>query len=155
MLGFFMANIYLIDGNNLIGKIPHIHVLQKKDKQGSRDKLAAVIDRAFLSKNIDVQLFFDGFPGIAIKSSKIKIYYSNEKTADDIIKQAISDLNNYKLATVVSSDLNVQEFAKVCGCKIIKAEDFYSEYLKKNDKIEEEDIQKSISDDEIKRMFGV
>ena len=42
---------YVIDGNNLIGKIGSLHKLQNKDKQGSREKLAFILERYFSGKN--------------------------------------------------------------------------------------------------------
>jgi predicted RNA-binding protein with PIN domain len=53
---------YIIDGNNLIGKIPSLNILQKKDKQGSREKLAFMVDNYFSQKNAKVFLHFDGHP---------------------------------------------------------------------------------------------
>ena len=42
-----MIKKYIIDGNNLIGKISELWSIQKKDKQLSRVKLAKVIDQYF------------------------------------------------------------------------------------------------------------
>ncbi len=39
---------YIIDGNNLIGKIASLMNLQKKDKQASREKLIYILDRYFV-----------------------------------------------------------------------------------------------------------
>ncbi len=41
---------YIIDGNNLIGKIKRFSSLQKKDKQTAREKLAFYVDRYFIFK---------------------------------------------------------------------------------------------------------
>jgi hypothetical protein len=42
---------FIIDGNNLIGKIKSLMDLQKKDKQASREKLVLILDRYFLAKS--------------------------------------------------------------------------------------------------------
>ena len=56
---------YIIDGNNLIGKIKHFSNIQKKDKQAAREKLALFLDRYFISKKAKVTLHFDGFENLA------------------------------------------------------------------------------------------
>ena len=57
---------YIIDGNNLIGKIPSLMNLQKKDKQASREKLVYMLDRYFIQKKVNVTLHLDGHPGARI-----------------------------------------------------------------------------------------
>ena len=49
---------YMIDGNNLIGKIKFLNQLQLKEKQSSREKLVFIVDNFFTGKNIKVLLFF-------------------------------------------------------------------------------------------------
>ena len=44
---------YLIDGNNVIGKIHSLANLQKKDKQASREKLVHLVDRFFANKKVE------------------------------------------------------------------------------------------------------
>jgi predicted RNA-binding protein with PIN domain len=41
---------YIIDGNNLIGKIKSFNQLQKKNKQQCREKLAFLLSRYFSKK---------------------------------------------------------------------------------------------------------
>jgi len=100
-------------------------------------------------------LHFDGFPGIGIKLNKGKIYYSRSKKADFEIKQEIERANNPRLLTVVTSDHEIQNFAKVCGCKIIKSEYFRNLLFQNKEPNTEEEIEKTISNDEMKKLFGV
>jgi predicted RNA-binding protein with PIN domain len=150
-----MIQKYIIDGNNLIGKISDLWALQQKDKQMSRVKLVKIIDQYFNNKNVKVSLHFDGFAGDAIPSSSAKIYYSNNKTADSKIKQEIDSSKNPKTIAVVSSDHSVQNYAKVNSSKVFKSETFSKQLNEKKSVNSEEEISKSISDDEIKKMFGV
>ncbi len=150
-----MIKKYIIDGNNLIGKIPQIWSLQKKDKQASRVKLVSLLQLYFSKKNVNVSLHFDGFASDAIPSGKLKIKYSNNKIADVKIKEEIDLSRNSKLVAIISSDHNIQNYAKVNSCTIIKSEDFVKQLSKKKDTAAEEEINKSISNDEMKRLFGV
>ncbi len=146
---------YIIDGNNLIGKIKNLFAAQKLNPQNSREQLVHILDRYFSTKKQKLSLHFDGFPGIGIKSVKGRISYSGNKTADYEIKKEIERTNNPRLLTVVTSDHEIQNFAKVCGCKVIKSEDFKKQLFVKTDSVSEEEIAKSISTDEMKKAFGV
>ncbi len=147
---------YIIDGNNLIGKIKQIVSLQNKDKQAAREKLAFNIDKYFISKKAKVTLHFDGFENSPIKTQRIKIMYSEDKTADQKIKKQIEDSKSRKQLIVVSSDNNIKEFARVCSAKTISSEDFGFEIKKGNNINEEAERIKSIDNvDEFKRIFNV
>lgn len=150
-----MIKKYFIDGNNLIGKIKSIQKLQQIDKQASREKLAIILDRHFAGKKEKALLFFDGFQNEAIRTSKIKIRYSDNKTADDIIKNEIDIAKNPKIITVISSDHSVINYAKVSYCSVQKSEEFARELRRKENSDSEENIIKNIDDEEIKKMFGV
>ena len=84
-----MIQKYIIDGNNLIGKIKSLWKLQKSDKQMSRVKLVIMIDQHFASKKIEISLHFDGFQNDPIPSAKSKLYYSNKSSADSKIRKEI------------------------------------------------------------------
>lgn len=146
---------YIIDGNNLIGKIKSLRTLQNKSGQASREKLAFMVDNYFRGKKVKVTLNFDGFMDLAINTSKLKIHYSEKRTADDLIKQQIEMENNPRLITLISSDSNLTQFARVCRCEVILSEDFARDLTEKNEGDEEEEKKKSIGTDEIKRLFGL
>ncbi len=146
---------YFIDGNNLIGKIPSIKKLQVSDKQASREKIAFTLDRFFAKRKEKVILFLDGFQNEAIRTSKVRIRYSDNKTADDIIKQEIDLAKNPKQIIVISSDHSVMEYAKVSYCEVQKSEDFAKRMNKSKTGNKEEEIIKKIDNDEIKKLFGV
>ena len=147
---------YIIDGNNLIGKIPSLMGLQKKDKQASREKLVYILDRYFVDKKVNVTLHLDGHPGERINSSKMRIVYSENLTADEKIKLQISQSKSPRSITIVTSDSNLAQFAKVCSAKIISGEEFAAEISKSNNALDEEGIIKSINNiDEFKKLFGV
>ena len=47
------------------------------------------------------------------------------------------------------------DFAKVCSCTTITSENFAKDILRKKEDDDEESIQKSISDKEMKKLFGL
>jgi predicted RNA-binding protein with PIN domain len=147
---------FIIDGNNLIGKINSIHRLQKKDKQHSRVKLAFLIDNYFQGKNAKVTIHFDGYEQQPIKLVNCNITYSQNRIADEKIKQQIESSSNPKNILVVTSDNNLIEFARVCSCSLQKSEDFADKLKEKESDDEEERINRMSNNyDEFKRLFGV
>ena len=145
---------YIIDGNNLIGKINFLHKIQQKDKQHSREKLAFMIDNFFHEKKAKITIHFDGFKNLPIKLNQAKIVYSDSKSADDMIKKQIELANNRKNLVVITSDNNIQEFARVCSCSIIKSEEFARTIQSKKQDDEKDIIEKMKNDvEEWRELF--
>jgi predicted RNA-binding protein with PIN domain len=138
---------FIIDGNNLIGKIPSIKNLQRKNRQASREKLANLLGRYFSKGRNMVTLHFDGHVNETINVAGIKIKYSGSKTADDKI--------NPKNITVVTSDNNVAQFARVCSCQVIKSEDFSKKlFAHRHSDDEQSRIEEINNLEEFKKLFG-
>ena len=145
---------YIIDGNNVIGKIPELFKLQKSDKQRSREQLVYLLQRYFHNKKINLTLHFDGFANIPLPLSKGKIIYSENKTADSLIKENIERIKNRKNIILVTSDNELKNFGKACGCTIVSSKDF-GKVLTKGSSIDEEKLRtEEINDvEEWKRIF--
>lgn len=153
---------YIIDGNNLIGKIKSLSDIHKKDKQSSREKLIFLLERFFKNKKIKVYLHFDGFENEKLRFSKGNIIYSENQNADIKIKKQIESMSvdrygakSRKNLIIISSDNEIINFAKVCGCEIMLSENFEKLLQEKNIQDEEKSRINSISNDEIKKMFGL
>lgn len=129
---------FIIDGNNLIGKIKKLASFQENEKQFLRNKLAYMIDRHFADKKVDIFLYFDGFAGEKINVSKLKIVYSGDSSADEKIKKQIESEKNKRILVIVSSDNEIRNFAKVCGCEILSSEEFGKDLLKGSESDSEE-----------------
>jgi predicted RNA-binding protein with PIN domain len=139
---------YLIDGNNLIGKIPQ---LRKIKDNLSRDRLILLLQRYLNSSKVKLTIFFDGYPVETIKSN-LEIIFSYNKTADECIKKRIENSVRNKNLIVVSSDCEVFAYAKECGCYPIKSEEFYKKLISTNSINEDE--KPSTSDiNEFKKLF--
>lgn len=146
---------YIIDGNNLIGKIEQLRKLQMKDGQSAREKLAYMIDGYFLDRKVKITIHFDGHVRTAIRTSQAKIEYSGSHTADDMIKREIEHSKNPRNLTIISSDHELIQFASKCSCTVIQSQDFASEISRMRKRDEEESRLKGISTDEIKKLFGL
>ena len=147
---------FIIDGNNLIGKIKNIKKLQNKDRQTAREKLAYLIENYFQGKKVKVSLHFDGFQNSVIRIHGVKIIYSEDKTADEKIKTEISASKNPRNVIVITSDNNIKEFARVCSASVILSEEFSAELKKRKEINEEERKIRSIDNvEEFKKIFNV
>lgn len=140
---------YIIDGNNLIGKIKSLMDIQRKgDKQLARERLVLLLDRYFSNKKCSITLHLDGFENDKINSSSSKIIYSQKLTADEKIKNQIEHSSSRKNITVITSDNNIVQFARVCGCKVIPSEEFASMIRNMKQEDSEESRIKQINNDE-------
>lgn len=129
--------------------------LQKKDKQASREKLVYMLDRYFANKKAAVFLHLDGHPNSKINSSKMKIIYSENQTADDKIKKQISQSKSPRNIIVVTSDSNLAQFAKVCSCAVNSSDNFAAEINKSTRNLDEQSIIDSMDNiNEFKKLFG-
>lgn len=147
---------YLIDGNNVIGKSSFLKKLQSKAKQSSREKFALIVERYFVKRNAKVSLHFDGHPKGQIKIAKGKIIYSENLTADEMIKKEIERSKNPKNLVVITSDSNLKDFARKCSCKIISSEELLKQFNSSTSNEEESKrIQELDNPNEFKKLFGV
>ena len=146
---------YLIDGNNLIGKIGSIKRIQSKDKQLARERLVMLIEKYFNKRKGKVFLHFDGFQNNPLSLSKGKIIYSEKSKADKKIKEQIEITKNRRNLIVISSDHEIQDFARVCSCDVLTSEEFAKDLTSGKNINEEENRIKEMNDvEEFKKLFG-
>jgi len=145
---------YIIDGNNVIGKIPELFRLQKSDKQRSREQLVYLLQKYFANKKLNLTLHFDGFANTPLSLTKGKIIYSENKPADFFIRENIERVKNRKNIILVTSDNELVNFGKACGCTITSSKDFGMTLTKGNSEDEEKSRTEEINDvEEWKRIF--
>ena len=130
---------YIIDGNNLIGKIKHLKILQGKDKQSSRQGVINILNSFFAGKKVKITLHLDGYPGTLINLSKGKIIYSEKRTSDYMIREEIDNSKNPKHIILVTSNNALINYARANSSTVIKAEDFYTEVKSIYEKNEEQE----------------
>jgi len=147
---------YIIDGNNLIGKIKSLNKLHRKNKKQSAEKLAFIIGRNFSKKKVSVSLHFDGVQSDIIRVPGLKINYSGTVSADEKIKSEIGKSKNPKNIILVTSDINLAEFGRVCSCQVIRSEVFSNQLLSPDSSDEEKNrIEELDNPEEFKKLFGV
>ncbi len=123
--------IYIIDGHNLIPKIPGLNLKQMNDE----DMLISNLQEFSRIKQRKIEVFFDkaapGFSGIK-SAGCISVHYVPERMkADEAIinrvRRAKGHGNEINEIVVVSSDQHVQFLSKKEGAKYITSEQFEKE----------------------------
>ena len=115
----------IIDGHNLIPKIPGLHL---KDEDDEVRLIERVQEFCRLARR-QAELFFDGAPEPRANSRKsglvhvhyIKLGYSADDAIIQYVRNLGSDKDNW---TVVSSDHRIQNAATASGCKVMGSDAF-------------------------------
>jgi predicted RNA-binding protein with PIN domain len=112
----------IIDGNNLIHKIPSFKKSFVVNPDNCRRTLIEAV-KGRLRIKAKVIFVFDGHGGEKLHN----VIYSGTKTADSIIRNYIEENYNKHPLKVVSSDNEITSLAKVCGCDVSTSEKFWDE----------------------------
>lgn len=120
---------YLIDGHNLIGKLPDIKL------SDSDDEICLILRlKGWVSghKQRQVTVVFDGgvTGGIShrLSTKAITVVFAPPgKTADDLLIQRLKRLRNPRNYTLVSSDRRILDAAKIARIKHLKSEEFITQ----------------------------
>lgn len=116
---YFIMKTIIIDGNNLIHKIPVLKSLFLKDKTSSQRSLIEKV-KSKVPRNDRVIFVFDGYGDF----TGTDIHFSGSDSADLIIKKKIENFTNHRSLKVVSSDNEIKGLAIICGCDVQNSEDF-------------------------------
>jgi len=116
---------YLIDGHNLIGKMPELNLKAIDDEV----KLVKMLQRFCLVSRKSVEVYFDdappGYSGLR-QYGMVKAHFVRQgQTADDAITAHLRRLGRAAANwTLVSSDRQVQKEARSLGAQVISSEEF-------------------------------
>ncbi len=130
MMNHFKADNILIDGLNLLYKFPDLlELMYLKKLSEARERLLEILNDYVGIINIYIRVVFDGKKnhGLDIKTEcngAIEVYYSQQYTADHLIKQFIKNNLQPKLTTVVTSDKDILKYVKKHKSKIMTSENF-------------------------------
>lgn len=155
-----MAQTIIIDGYNLIHKIPHLKSLLRVSLEQTREQLFNLLSSYVVRKKIEIVLVFDGSIHRSSLSPwsnpKVRVIFSKApQKADQLIKSIVEQTKNKRLLTVVSSDREVRRFGRVCGCEIQSSDEFYRA-LKRRAKPKEEDKKdQTLSEEEVKEWLKI
>jgi predicted RNA-binding protein with PIN domain len=116
---------YLIDGNNLLGRLaPH----ELRERSG-RDGLVVKLLAFQKVTHTRIHLVFDGNPErerteVPVNPKFTILYPGEGQSADDVIEDIVRRLTDRRRFFVVSSDRAIREFAKASGVAPVTSEEF-------------------------------
>lgn len=152
---------YIIDGHNLIPKIPNVHLQDIDDEV----HLVKMLQEFCRIKRKQVEVYFDnappGSPSARNYGSVIARFIREGNTADQAIRRKLKRLGGEaRNWSVVSSDREVKDAARAARAMIISAEDFASQLLEVlgDTGIEPSDAEGKLNAQEVEdwmRIFGV
>ncbi|MEM7034040.1 MAG: NYN domain-containing protein [Chloroflexota bacterium] len=146
----------LIDGHNLIAKLPNIHL----DEADDEEKLITLLRRYQARSRFKITVFFDSGHGfhLAKKISRVSItvhYARHGSSADNLIISHLRKARNPRQIRVITSDMAIQRVAYQVQAEIISATDFVPNLIptptpipiRNDDPSTQEDI--TLSEDEV------
>ncbi|MFN4227629.1 MAG: NYN domain-containing protein [Candidatus Ratteibacteria bacterium] len=116
---------YIVDGFNVI-KTSFLKKYEKYGIEFAQEFLINILER-YKNKHglVEITVVFDGkFKPSLYQRKKIKIVFSDEKTADEKIREILENKKNKSSISVVSDDREVQEFTKILGSKSLTVSEF-------------------------------
>jgi predicted RNA-binding protein with PIN domain len=148
---------YIIDGHNLIGKIPGLRLDDLDDEQ----ELIQILQDYCQQANKEAEVYFDrsasGHARANVHGRVTARFVRSGETADQAIARHLKRLGNAAANwTVVSSDREVQAAAKRARARLIASEDF-SRDLAVSPEGEDRSDSPKVSKDEIDEwldLFG-
>jgi len=123
-----MKQQILIDGYNLLYQFPELRKRLERDAMGARDILISYLASYAAGRDFAVVVVFDGdkyTAGLTGIKQGIKIIFSKStEDADFVIKKMIHKNGGNSDLLVVSSDKEIENFAKLCRVKTILSQRF-------------------------------
>jgi uncharacterized protein len=118
--------IYLIDGHNLIGKMPDISLADPDDEEQLALRLC---QWAAENKSRQVIVIYDRgvLSGLArrLSNQQVKVFFAPPRTtADALLIKRINEVRNPQQYRLISSDRKIIDAAKVRGMRFWRSEQF-------------------------------
>ena len=121
----------LIDGHNLIGKLPNISLSDPHDEA----KLVRVLENFHAMRpHEEILVVFDpardggGWHGARSRIEGVAVRFAPRGvSADDVLARLVRDSNSPRSITVVSSDNAIRRAVRIHGAKVLRAEEFIAQ----------------------------
>ncbi|RMG51781.1 MAG: hypothetical protein D6723_09985 [Acidobacteria bacterium] len=120
--------MYLIDGNNLMGRTPGIGVMTPDARRRLLHRLAAFRNLSGHRRR-RITVVFDGAPepqfphGSSFQGVRI-LYAQPHSSADDVIRNIVAQQRDRRALTVVTSDRELYGYVRACGIRALTCEQF-------------------------------
>jgi len=147
----------LVDGYNLIYHFPELRKHMERDLEESRDQFINHISIYAREKKVDIVVIFDGdgrtfhepgnYPDIGV------VFSNHPENADQLIKRLIDCEKKSVELTVVSSDREIADYARLSGVKALSSQAFAYLMDQRPDRDIEKKYDHSMSEEELKEWM--
>ena len=152
---------YIIDGHNLIPRVPGLSLQDVEDEL----QLVNMLQEFCRVNRKKVEVYFDnappGSPGARTYGSVVARFIRQGDTADNAIRKKLARLGGEaRNWTVVSSDREVQAYARAAKAKVLTADMFAGQLLGSSETGDDQELQEGgeLSEEEVEdwmKIFGI
>ncbi len=126
----------IIDGYNVIFKISELgYSTEKCDIEVLRNRLLTLLEQYKETRKHKLIVVFDGQShgnSLETRAAGIDVVFSrHDLDADEEIKRMVSDSENPRHITVITSDRDIEQYVKRYGCKVVEPLSFYRDIKNK------------------------
>ena len=138
----------IVDGYNVIFKISELgYSTEKCDIEVLRNRFLTLLEQYKENRKHKLIVVFDG-QGTGNSSETrvagIDVVFSREDLdADEEIKRMVSDSENPRHITVITSDRDIEQYVKKYGCKVVGPLAFYRDIKKKVARLQAAELEDS------------
>ena len=127
-----MALHYVLDGYNVIHQLPSLADLNPEDSRTGLIRILQTLQPQGSFRN-EVTVVFDGQTvNVPPQSPGIRVVFSYEESADDVIKRLVEDTPNVRSLIVITDDKAIRYYARAAGAGIKSVKDFFGSMKKKS-----------------------
>jgi predicted RNA-binding protein with PIN domain len=148
-----MKRIIVIDGYNLMFQLPEIRKEVERDLERAREHFLDILAAYVVKKQAEYLVVFDGNGQERLQTrgrTHIKVLFSKPpQKADPIIKKVAAEKTRAEDMVVVTSDLEISRFARICGVKVETSQKFALDITAEPRTDLENKFDQNLSEDEI------
>ena len=120
-----MALHYVLDGYNVIHQLPPLADLGPEDSRTGLIRMLQTLQPQGSFRN-EVTVVFDGQTvNVPPQSPGIRVLFSYEETADDVIKRLVDDAKNVRSLVVITDDRAIRYYSRAAGAGIKSVKEFF------------------------------
>lgn len=119
-----MKKKWLIDAHNVIHKIPELARKLPIDHLSVFSGFCRMVQQRCELQQMQARLVFDGVAQILPKFSKVEVFFSRERTADEVIISILRKENASSKWVVVTDDREIRQHAYYYRVDILRTDDF-------------------------------
>lgn len=144
----------LVDGHNLIGRLPDLHLDDPDDEAKLVLRLRTFVSRTRKRATVVFDRGLPGGPSRALSGGGVQVIFApTGRSADGILRKRIRRARDPRGLTVVTSDGAIIATARARGARVIRAEAFAEQLTAPPKLAGEDDVR--LSPDEVEAWLSV